>query len=455
MRGVRFAQMPSGPPLGRSACGALPVGRGAIPQSGRLSATFNRGCACSGAGVRGAAQHAFRSVPPGSPGASSFRSLHCADEAPAVRGPAQPRAGGCGTGLGPRGLLRPAQARVWILQSGPPVPHLTCDELTRPADSSALPGRAAGAQAGAASSLRAGHRQPSDGPGAHSRLHLDSLSRTPEDDEFDLAALLAPQHLARIPGQRGRRPANMNGNRRTFGNALLVAFAVLALAVTGSAQTVYLNDGALHNAQGTWDLPAQGTCPTAVPSGYTGIDTRPECVALRLNVAQASCTSANNQSWTTGGVCNDLVNNTAGLCATAVDRLWNPGTGVCAIVMADDDRNNVTCAKHGGTWYTGGTCTGNCACYPTRRGSLLTVACLERAHQSIRSFWNDGATNCASECADGALSKENRQIKSPGPGMPPNLGRQPRERWIPLENRYFEALDILSQCDLVVDAANS
>ena len=30
-----------------------------------------------------------------------------------------------------------------------------------------------------------------------------------------------------------------------------------------------------------------------------------------------------------------------------------------------------------------------------------------------------------------------------------------RERWIPLENRYFEALDIRSQCDLIVDAANS
>ena len=27
-----------------------------------------------------------------------------------------------------------------------------------------------------------------------------------------------------------------------------------------------------------------------------------------------------------------------------------------------------------------------------------------------------------------------------------------RERWIPLENRYFTALDILAQCDLVVDA---
>ena len=30
-----------------------------------------------------------------------------------------------------------------------------------------------------------------------------------------------------------------------------------------------------------------------------------------------------------------------------------------------------------------------------------------------------------------------------------------RERWIPLENRYFEALDILSQCDLVVDAVQA
>ena len=30
-----------------------------------------------------------------------------------------------------------------------------------------------------------------------------------------------------------------------------------------------------------------------------------------------------------------------------------------------------------------------------------------------------------------------------------------RERWIPLENRYFEALDILAQCDLVVDAVQA
>ena len=30
-----------------------------------------------------------------------------------------------------------------------------------------------------------------------------------------------------------------------------------------------------------------------------------------------------------------------------------------------------------------------------------------------------------------------------------------QQRWIPLENRYFEALDILSQCDLVIDAVES
>ena len=30
-----------------------------------------------------------------------------------------------------------------------------------------------------------------------------------------------------------------------------------------------------------------------------------------------------------------------------------------------------------------------------------------------------------------------------------------RSRWIPLENRYFEALDILSQCDLVVDSVQA
>ncbi|NCB05662.1 MAG: uridine kinase [Clostridia bacterium] len=29
-----------------------------------------------------------------------------------------------------------------------------------------------------------------------------------------------------------------------------------------------------------------------------------------------------------------------------------------------------------------------------------------------------------------------------------------QQRWIPLENRYFEALDILPQCDLVIDSAN-
>ena len=30
-----------------------------------------------------------------------------------------------------------------------------------------------------------------------------------------------------------------------------------------------------------------------------------------------------------------------------------------------------------------------------------------------------------------------------------------QERWIPLENKYFEALDILSQCDIIIDSIQS
>ena len=30
-----------------------------------------------------------------------------------------------------------------------------------------------------------------------------------------------------------------------------------------------------------------------------------------------------------------------------------------------------------------------------------------------------------------------------------------RKRWIPLENRYFDALDIIGQCDLVIDAVQA
>ncbi len=139
-----------------------------------------------------------------------------------------------------------------------------------------------------------------------------------------------------------------------------VLAAAIALAGPTWAAIQYMDDGAVQNTLNGWDLPAQGTCPAAAGYGYTGIDTRAECVALRLNVVQASCTSAANLSWTTSGVCNDLVNNASqGVCEAKGDRLWNAATGVCAVVMMDDDRNNVNCMKHGGNWVTTGTCTGS------------------------------------------------------------------------------------------------
>lgn len=139
--------------------------------------------------------------------------------------------------------------------------------------------------------------------------------------------------------------------------AVLAVFAVFGVR-SARATVQFLNDGAIPNGvSGGWDLPPQGTCPAAGLNGYTGITTRPLCVALRLNIAPASCVSP-NYSNTTSGVCNDLVNTTQTSCENAGDRLWNPGTTTCAVVMSDDDRNDVTCALHGGTWVTTATCIG-------------------------------------------------------------------------------------------------
>jgi hypothetical protein len=153
----------------------------------------------------------------------------------------------------------------------------------------------------------------------------------------------------------------MRGKRRSlFVEApLTAAFALAACVVLGTgsawADVQFLYDGALQNSRDGWDLPAQGTCPADLTQ-----TTRPECTALRLNIVQASCI-APNYSFTTSGVCNDLVNTTQTSCEMQPDRLWNAGptgTNTCAIVMIDDDRNDVTCALHGGTWVTAGTCTG-------------------------------------------------------------------------------------------------
>src|SRR5262245_20978977 len=147
----------------------------------------------------------------------------------------------------------------------------------------------------------------------------------------------------------------------------ILSIALLALAATWAgawAAVQYLNDGALQNpTSGGWDLPAQGTCPADLTK-----TTRADCLALRLAIVQASCV-APNYSFVTSGVCNDLVNTTQAACQAQPDRLWNAATNVCAIVMLGDDRNNLVCALHGGTWaligppavpagYTG-SCVGN------------------------------------------------------------------------------------------------
>jgi hypothetical protein len=139
----------------------------------------------------------------------------------------------------------------------------------------------------------------------------------------------------------------------------LTALMLLGAGMAG-AQPRMLDDGALQNSYGGFDLPAQGSC-----WGDGAVDptkpTRPLCVALRLNYAtQALCiagTSPNIRSWSSS-LCNDLdpavVDQTT--CESKGDRLWNASTSKCAIVMSDDDRNGVVCALHGGTYQAG--CTG-------------------------------------------------------------------------------------------------
>ena len=144
-----------------------------------------------------------------------------------------------------------------------------------------------------------------------------------------------------------------------IGSGAVLAFGAALLLGAGTAQagTKYVGDGAVQNSRGGWDLPKQGSCPSDLTA-----TTRPDCVARRFKAASsAECVAlgaANAFSWTTSGVCNDLVNTTQAACNAMADRYWNSASGVCAIVMKGDDRNNVVCAKHGGTWVTTGTCTG-------------------------------------------------------------------------------------------------
>ena len=141
--------------------------------------------------------------------------------------------------------------------------------------------------------------------------------------------------------------------RRLLATVLALAVSVGLAMETGWAEVQYLYDGTRQNALGGWDLPLQGSCTTDLTK-----TTRPDCLALRLVAGSSGACATAGGSWTTSGVCNDLINTTQVACEAQPDRLWNAGTGICAVVMKGDDRNNVTCALHQGTWVTAGTCQG-------------------------------------------------------------------------------------------------
>jgi predicted CXXCH cytochrome family protein len=141
--------------------------------------------------------------------------------------------------------------------------------------------------------------------------------------------------------------------RALIAAVILATMPALLGGTSAWAAVQFLGDGARQNSQGGWDLPTQGSCPAD-----TTKLTRPDCLALRLNFTSVTCPLTNVRAFTTSGVCNDLINNTQLLCEAQPDRLWNAGTGICAIVMHGDDRNNVVCAQHGGTFDLTGTCTG-------------------------------------------------------------------------------------------------
>ncbi len=83
---------------------------------------------------------------------------------------------------------------------------------------------------------------------------------------------------------------NQIAKRILENTGLCTVLALTALMLLGpgmaGAQIQFLDDGAIPNAAGGWDLPAQGTCPVDLTQ-----TTRPDCVALRLNVLQANCTT--------------------------------------------------------------------------------------------------------------------------------------------------------------------
>ena len=163
----------------------------------------------------------------------------------------------------------------------------------------------------------------------------------------------------------------MNRTHRTPRKTVLASLALVVLALgagTAFAAVQYLNDGAMQNASGGWDLPDKGMC---YPDN--SITTRSECVATQFTATYPDSTTcvAALGSWVTAADSRQTFNcidgtKTLATCVddapsatwpAGIDRKWT--NGVCALTMKGYDRNKVVCANQGGTYtLADGMCIG-------------------------------------------------------------------------------------------------
>lgn len=194
----------------------------------------------------------------------------------------------------------------------------------------------------------------------------------------------------------------MNIRKQGLFIAVILTLAIAMVITSGNAwaAVVYLGDGAVQQADGTWALPTQGWC---FAGNVTPIPTdRPGCLALRFpkvcTVASVGKACNTNADCTGGGTCSNATTQT--ICeggsdpnklAWATSACDLPGfdgnsggclgfggtysNGKCSLSMEDDSRNIATCNQLGGTWNTAGVCGGKW--FPPNPGNLLNKTATE------------------------------------------------------------------------------
>ena len=193
-------------------------------------------------------------------------------------------------------------------------------------------------------------------------------------------ALAVPMALSALPASAATDAQSSGAQADPI---IMMEHSLAPNAPTATTVTpLYLDDGALQNSSGGWDLPDKGAC-AADPTKTT----RPECVATRFPTytTSSTCVVSNSpnapiRSWSTGictydtattqtacetaGFCSDGVSTTQTACTTA-GKVWTSRTGLwtssgskCTLSMKGYDRNKAVCTNLGGTWFTTGACVG-------------------------------------------------------------------------------------------------